>query len=104
MQAKEKNFLKKELFNSMLIIEKNYISSVTPLKGSWAGAMGQSQFMPSSFLNYAVDYNNDKKIDIWNNYEDIFASIANYLNKHGWHSKKCWSNEIKLRKSFERST
>ena len=46
--------------------------------GSWAGAMGQGQFMPSSLLEYAVDYNKDNKIDLWHSYEDIFASIANY--------------------------
>jgi membrane-bound lytic murein transglycosylase B len=55
--------------------------------------MGQSQFMPSSFLAYAVDYNKDNKIDLWNSYEDIFASIANYLYKHGWNKNKNWSVE-----------
>ena len=53
--------------------------------------MGQSQFMPSSYLNYAVDFNNDKKIDIWNTYSDVFASIANYLKVHGWKKNKPWS-------------
>ena len=61
--------------------------------GSWAGAMGQSQFMPSSYLAYAIDYNKDKKVDLWNTYEDIFASIANYLNRHGWKKDNYWSLE-----------
>jgi membrane-bound lytic murein transglycosylase B len=52
--------------------------------GSWAGAMGQCQFMPSSFLKYAVDYDNDGKRDIWYTQADVFASIANYLSSEGW--------------------
>jgi len=54
------------------------------LKGSWAGAMGHCQFMPSSFVKYATDYNQDGKADIWNTHGDIFASIANYLSTMGW--------------------
>ena len=57
--------------------------------------MGQSQFMPSSYLSYAVDFDNDKKIDIWNNHSDVFASIANYLKVHGWKKNKPWSLEFK---------
>ena len=90
--SKRKKYFKKEFFNSLLIIDKAYISS-DKMIGSWAGAMGQSQFMPSSYLEYAIDYNNDKKIDLWNSYEDIFASIANYLRRHGWKAKEYWSNE-----------
>ena len=78
--SKEKVF--KELLNSLLIYEKNFKGTDKILIGSWAGAMGQGQFMPSSFLNYAVDYDKDK-IDIWNSHYDIFASIANYLKSHG---------------------
>ena len=70
--------------------------------GSWAGAMGQSQFMPSSFLNYAVDYDNDGFIDIWDSKKDIFASIANYLKQHGWKENIYWSNEIKLKEKIEK--
>ena len=90
--SKRKKYFKKEFFNSLLIIDKAYMSS-DKMIGSWAGAMGQSQFMPSSYLEYAIDYNNDKKIDLWNSYEDIFASIANYLRRHGWKAKEYWSNE-----------
>ena len=91
-ESKRKKYFKKEFFNSLLIIDKAYISS-DKMIGSWAGAMGQSQFMPSSYLEYAIDHNNDKKIDLWNSYEDIFASIANYLRRHGWKAKEYWSNE-----------
>jgi len=90
--SKRKKYFKKEFFYSLLIIDKAYMSS-DKMIGSWAGAMGQSQFMPSSYLEYAIDYNNDKKIDLWNSYEDIFASIANYLRRHGWKAKEYWSNE-----------
>ena len=97
--SKRKKYFKKEFFNSLLIIDKKYISYDNMI-GSWAGAMGQSQFMPSSFLEYAVDYNNDKKIDLWNSYEDIFASIANYLSRHGWNKKEYWSAEYYSNDSF----
>tara|TARA_Y100000589_G_C27013547_1_gene571839 strand:- start:526 stop:942 length:417 start_codon:yes stop_codon:yes gene_type:complete len=50
--------------------------------------------MPSSYLNYAVDFNSDNKIDIWNTYEDIFASISNYLSKHGWRKNDPWCFEL----------
>ncbi len=93
-QSERKIFFKKELFNALEILDKKYIDS-NLLKGSWAGAMGQSQFMPSSYLNYAVDFNNDNKIDIWNNHSDIFASIANYLSKHKWKKNEPWSISIK---------
>ena len=90
--SKRKKYFKKEFFNSLLIIDKALISYENMI-GSWAGAMGQSQFMPSSYLAYAIDYDKDKKIDLWNSYEDIFASIANYLSKHGWKKDKYWSVE-----------
>ena len=93
-KSKRKKFFKKELFNALKILEYKHIDSDS-LKGSWAGAMGQSQFMPSSYLSYAVDFNNDKKIDIWNTHSDVFASIANYLKVHGWKKNKPWSLELK---------
>ena len=54
------------------------------LRGSWAGAMGQPQFMPSSFLEFAQDFDGDGKRDIWTSTPDVFASIANFLAAHGW--------------------
>ena len=95
--SKRKSFFKKELFSALKILNKNLIEKDL-LTGSWAGAMGQSQFMPSSYLSYAVDFNKDKKIDIWKTEADVFASIANYLNKHGWEKDQLWSLEIKNRK------
>ena len=67
------------------------------MKGSWAGAMGQNQFMPSSFLNYAQDFNNDGKKNIWTDIEDSLASIARYLNGVGsnkWDHNFTWGREV----------
>lgn len=91
--SKRKKFFKKEFFNAIKIIDKELISKEL-LLGSWAGAMGQSQFMPSSYLNYAYDYSGDNKTDIWNTESDIFASISNYLKKHGWIKEEPWCYEI----------
>jgi membrane-bound lytic murein transglycosylase B len=71
--------------------------------GSWAGAMGQSQFMPSSYLSYAVNWRGDGRRDIWNRREDVFASIANYLSRVGWRRDQGWGREIKLPPGFDRS-
>ena len=64
--------------------------------------MGQGQFMPSSFLNYAVDYDKDKIVDIWNSHYDIFASIANYLKSHGWKKQNYWSVEVQVKEDFKK--
>ncbi len=66
------------------------------MKGSWAGAMGQSQFMPSSFLNFAADGNGDGKKDIWDSEADVFASTANYLAQSGWDDKYTWGRQVKV--------
>jgi membrane-bound lytic murein transglycosylase B len=66
------------------------------LKGSWAGAMGQPQFMPSSYLRYAVDFDEDGRADIWKSEADVFASIANYLKAHGWIDGERWGREVRV--------
>jgi membrane-bound lytic murein transglycosylase B len=70
------------------------------MKGSWAGAMGQNQFMPSSFNSYAVDGNNDGRRNIWTSLPDVFASSANYLSRHGWKEDERWGREVKLPAGF----
>ena len=67
-------------------------------KGSWAGAMGQTQFMPVSFLTYAQDYDGDGKKDIWGTKADVFASIANYLASEGWDDTGTWGRQVRLTK------
>ena len=83
------------MLDALEIIDKKYIE-LENMKGSWAGAMGQSQFMPSSYLEYAQDYDKDGKKDIWSNYLDVFASIAFYLQSHGWDNSKTWGREVIL--------
>ena len=81
--GRRKKFFLNQLKNSLEIIEKNNFS-IKDYKGSWAGAFGQTQFMPSTFLNYAVDYNGDGIKDLKKNSLDALASGANYLKKMGW--------------------
>ena len=64
------------------------------MTGSWAGAMGQCQFMPSSFINYANDWDKDGSKNIWTSKPDVFASAANYLNKVGWSDKITWGRKV----------
>lgn len=89
------SFFRNELFAALQMLDRGYIDLAT-LKGSWAGAMGQPQFMPSSYLAYAEDFDGDGRRDIWGNNGDVFASIANYLAKHGWNSAQTWGREVKL--------
>ena len=86
-------FFTRELINALKIIDEGHTNS-NDMMGSWAGAMGQNQFMPSSFLNFAVDYNGDGKKDIWNTLPDVFASSANYLNLSGWDRELTWGREV----------
>jgi membrane-bound lytic murein transglycosylase B len=91
------DFFRAELFDALEILNRGDIE-MSRLKGSWAGAMGQPQFMPSSYLEYAQDYDGDGRRDIWNSPADIFASIANYLRGHGWVAGSNWGREVKMTK------
>ena len=92
-------FFTLELLNLFTLIERKQVS-VEQLKGSWAGAMGHMQFMPTALLKYAVDGDNDGKVDIWQSEVDALTTAANYLNKIGWQSKERWGREVKLPKNF----
>ncbi len=92
-------FFKKELVDALRIIDDGHISAAN-MKGSWAGAMGQSQFMPSSFIAYAADGNGDGRKDIWNTEMDVFASAANYLMKNGWRKGERWGRRAELPPGF----
>ena len=87
-------FFRKELMNALKILNEGHISPES-MKGSWAGAMGQNQFMPSSFHAYAVDGNGDGKRDIWTSLPDVFASTANYLSTSGWREDERWGRAVK---------
>ncbi|MEZ5813501.1 MAG: lytic murein transglycosylase [Alphaproteobacteria bacterium] len=95
-------FFRGELIDALKILDAGHISPEN-MKGSWAGAMGQNQFMPSSFHTFAVDGNNDGKRDIWTSLPDVFASTANYLSKSGWKEDERWGREVKLPQSFPKS-
>jgi membrane-bound lytic murein transglycosylase B len=84
-----------ELFDALDILNRGDIE-FERLKGSWAGAMGQVQFMPSSYLKFAEDFDGDGRRDIWATPADIFASIANYMIGHGWSDGETWGREVKV--------
>ena len=90
-----------ELFSALEILNRGDID-LARMRGSWAGAMGQPQFMPSSYLQYAEDFDGDGRRDIWNSHADIFASIANYLKGYGWAAGKRWGREVKLTREVAR--
>ena len=78
-------FFRKELMQFLILAREEELDAMVPL-GSYAGAMGRPQFMPSSFRAYAVDATGDGKRDIWNNWADVAGSVANYFVEHGWRS------------------
>ena len=98
-EGRRAQFFRKELLDALKIIDDGHIA-FEDMKGSWAGAMGQTQFMPSSFIELAVDHNKDGKRDIWGTRADVFASIANYLSKRGWDDGTTWGREVMLPKNF----
>lgn len=93
------DFFRSELMKAIRLIQKG----IPPekMKGSWAGAMGNFQFMPSTYLEYGVDYDNDGYIDLWNSLPDALASAANYLSSEGWNPKLPWGREVFLPKKFD---
>lgn len=99
-EGRREAFFTKELMSSLKILDEGHVT-VDELKGSWAGAMGQSQFMPSSYLRYGADGDGDGKIDIWQNTSDVFASTANYLKTEGWEAGGSWGREVKLPSTFD---
>ncbi|WP_339683750.1 lytic murein transglycosylase [uncultured Pseudoalteromonas sp.] len=98
--GRRETMYKKQLWAALDILKSGHIT-LDKFKGSWAGAMGQTQFMPTSFNAYAVDYNNDGRKDIWTTKEDAFASIANYLKQEGWNDSLTWGRQVKLPENFD---
>ncbi len=99
-EGRREAFFKKELWHALTIVEEGHIP-IEQMKGSWAGAMGQAQFMPSSFMAYAVDYDGDGRKDIWGSQGDVFASAANYLKSVGWRDDVTWGRQIQLPADFD---
>ncbi|WP_373318501.1 lytic murein transglycosylase [Alteromonas salexigens] len=94
-EGRRETLFRKQFFAALTILNEGHIE-LADFKGSWAGAMGQSQFMPTSFLTYAVDYNKDGKKDIWGTPADVFASIANFLSSEGWQGDYTWGRQVTL--------
>jgi len=89
-----------ELLTALRIIQEGHIAADS-MTGSWAGAMGQCQFMPSTFYNYARDGDGDGRIDIWNSVPDVMTSAANYLSQNGWQGDERWGREVVLPAGFD---
>ncbi len=99
--GRRRNWAERELIKALSIIQSGDISAQR-MKGSWAGAMGHTQFMPSSYLAYAQDFRRDGKRDIWSkDPTDGLASAANYLRVHGWRKGHPWGLEVTLPKNFD---
>jgi membrane-bound lytic murein transglycosylase B len=90
-------YFRAELFDALRIAQRRRID-VTTMRGSWAGAMGQPQFMPSSYLKFAYDFDGDGRPDIWRSTADTLASIANYLRSFDWRNGETWGREVRLSK------
>ena len=93
-------FFRGQLIEALRIVDDGHIQPDEML-GSWAGAMGQSQFMPSSFQQFAVDHDGDGRRDIWGTLPDVFASAANYLAKAGWKHDQTWGRQVRLPEGFD---
>lgn len=89
------SMFRNELFSALEIVNRGDIE-LERLKGSWAGALGQPQFMPSSYLEYAQDFDGDGRRDIWASKPDVFASVAYYLQSHGWKTGNAWGTEVRI--------
>ena len=95
-------FFRAQLLDALRMVDKGYIG-LADLKGSWAGAMGHPQFIPSSYLAFAQDFDGDGRRDIWNNLGDVFASIANYLRQHGWSDARTWGRGVRVPKAVRQN-
>ena len=94
------DFFRQELLDALLILDQGHVS-VADMKGSWAGAIGNLQFLPSTFLKYSVDATGDGKNDVWNNLVDVFHSGGNYLQQLGWQPEQLWGREVRLPEDFD---
>ena len=93
-------YFRNELLTALMILQQDHIARDKML-GSWAGAMGQPQFMPSSFMDYAVDFSGDGRRDIWTNVPDVLGSMANYFIKQGWKPDLPWGFEVIVPNGFD---
>lgn len=94
------DFFRRELLQALRLIDAGHVAA-EDMKGSWAGAMGQVQFMPSTYLRYAVDGDGDGRKDLWNSLPDALHSAAHYLREIGWQAGQNWGREVRLPAGFD---
>lgn len=94
-EPRRADYFRGELFDALTIVQRGHIDARS-MVGSWAGAMGHPQFMPSSYLKHAVDFDEDGRTDIWRSVPDALASIANYLKGHDWQGDETWGREVRV--------
>jgi membrane-bound lytic murein transglycosylase B len=94
-EGRRGELFKSELMHALEIVDRGDIG-LDVMKGSWAGAMGQPQFMPSSYLKHAQDFDGDGRPDIWESTPDVLASIADYLKARGWQADETWGREVRV--------
>jgi len=92
-------FFREQLLSALELMDRGHIP--TNVKGSWAGAMGNHQFIPTTYKGYAIDFDGDGKRDLWGSLPDIFASAANYLSRSGWQGDKTWGREATIPGNFD---
>ncbi|NNG04689.1 MAG: lytic murein transglycosylase [Inquilinus sp.] len=100
--SRRSTYFRAELMKALQILDEGHIA-IADMKGSWAGAMGQSQFMPSNFLRLAVDHDGDGRRDIWSSRADVFASAANFLATAGWNDEVTWGRQVRVPNGFDSS-
>jgi membrane-bound lytic murein transglycosylase B len=93
-------FFTRELMAALQVLDEGHVP-LSEFVGGWAGAMGQNQFMPSSFLNFAQDFDGDGKKNIWSNTADVWASIAYYLSENKWQAGKSWGIPVDIKGSVD---
>lgn len=92
-------FFREQLIAALQLMDKGHIPM--DAQGSWAGAMGQAQFIPTTYRRFAVDGDGDTRSNMWESLPDVFASASNYLSKSGWDGKRTWGREVSLPKNFD---
>ena len=98
--GRRSGMFRSELIAALRIIDQGNVHPEAML-GSWAGAMGQCQFMPTTFLSYAVDFDGDGRRDIWNDRPDVLGSIANYVAQLGWRGNEGWGRSVQVPSNFD---
>src|SRR5690606_24671526 len=98
-EGRRGEFFATELLNALRIVQRGDVPAST-MVGSWAGAMGHTQFMPSSYLRYALDGDGDGRVDLWGSVPDALTSAANFLQQIGWRRQQRWGDEVVLPAGF----